>query len=91
MVRGTCKNCEYEDTPLTPSGECHSCERIGKPNNYTEEQRGNFVYIESGYKDLIPTFVCLGCKGDRFIVGRSSYTTAIKCPSCGWEAIVHDG
>lgn len=34
---------------------------------------------------------CLGCGGDKFVVGRGDYYTAIKCPACEWEQCIHEG
>ena len=37
------------------------------------------------------TLVCQRCGGDKFLVGQGHCLTVIKCPSCGWEASIHDG
>lgn len=39
----------------------------------------------------VPTFICKECGTDKFNVGTSNYVTAIRCPSCGWEKVIHDG
>jgi len=37
------------------------------------------------------TLSCTKCGSDKFMVGKGSYFTAIKCPNCKWELCIHDG
>ena len=37
------------------------------------------------------TVYCKKCNGKHFNVGQSTYSTAIKCVTCGWEYIIHNG
>ena len=53
--------------------------------------RNDFQLGQDYEKEPAKTLVCRKCGGDRFIVGQGSRLTVIKCPSCGWEASIHDG
>lgn len=34
---------------------------------------------------------CVLCGGDRFNVGYAYCLTALRCVTCGWERVFHDG
>ena len=36
-------------------------------------------------------FACVACQSDRLQVARRSYTTMVRCPTCGWVETIHDG
>lgn len=85
-----CRDCYAEDRPLHANGLCNQCETFQSPDVHKREARGDFKY-EVTYGGPLQTFICLKCGADRFIVGRESYHTAIKCVTCGWERCIHDG
>lgn len=85
-----CSQCFSESAPLHPDGLCNQCKTFNEPDKFNREARGDFKFEVAS--DLpLKTFVCLGCGADRFIVGRESYHTAIRCEKCGWERCIHDG
>jgi hypothetical protein len=57
----------------------------------TDNKRKEF-HIGQGYEEKpCKVLICKKCGSDKFIVGRGSYYTAIKCPNCNWEQCIHDG
>lgn len=64
---------------------------VGSGSLYESESRGDF-HVGQNYTDApCKTYFCLGCGSDKFLVGDDDYCTAIKCPSCGWECVIHNG
>jgi len=39
----------------------------------------------------VKTCICKRCGGNKFHVGGASWCTAIKCVTCQWEVVVHEG
>ena len=93
---GQCPCCG-DARPLHPeTGECSSCSAGMLPDRTRCETRGDFPWSDSNIYGLrkieeTKTRVCIGCGGDRFLVGSGSYRTTIKCPACGYEECIHDG
>jgi hypothetical protein len=55
-------------------------------------QDGTPFHVGQSYVDIpVPKLVCAKCGGDKFLVGSAEYSTAIKCPTCLWEHVIHDG
>jgi len=85
-----CPECYRDVTKLHEDGRCQGCHELDE-DRYKGETRGDFPWRQTVDLDPIKTYVCKKCGGDRFIVGSISYTTSIKCPTCKWEQVVHDG
>lgn len=85
-----CKDCGDERKPLLPDGRCNFCVSMDGDEPYRLEERGDFKYETDG-GDSLPTYICVKCGADKFIVGRVGYHTAIKCVACQWERCIHDG
>lgn len=62
-----------------------------KDSIYREEDKNDFHIGQSYESEPAKTIICNECNGDKFIVGRGNYFTAIKCIGCGWEMCVHEG
>lgn len=48
-------------------------------------------HITNWDEEVIKTAQCAICKGTQFNIGQANYTTAIRCVTCGWEEIIHNG
>jgi hypothetical protein len=56
-----------------------------------DENRNDFHIGQIYEKKPATTLVCKTCGGYNFIVGQGDYYTAIKCPVCGYECMIHEG
>ena len=41
--------------------------------------------------EAVTTAQCAICGSKEFNVGCGDYYTAIRCPKCGWERMIHEG
>lgn len=66
---------------------------MGEDNieDYCFEIEGDFDIGQCYEETPAKTLVCKKCKSKKFIVGRGSYFTAIKCEECGYEICIHEG
>ncbi len=49
-------------------------------------------HVGQTYEDeAATTIVCKICGGQEFKVGQGHCLTAIKCPKCEWELVIHEG
>ena len=46
---------------------------------------------QSYEKEAATTAQCAICGSKEFNVGCGDYYTAIRCPTCGWERLIHEG
>lgn len=59
---------------------------------YTKIEDDETFHIGQSYEDMAATTIaCAYCGGRTFNVGVGSCFTAIRCPSCEWEACIHEG
>ena len=77
-----CGCCRFHHGEITETG----CRSI-----VSEEATNDFSYEKEYMGEKIKTLVCKKCQGNRWIVGHAFCFTAIKCPTCGYEIVVHEG
>lgn len=58
---------------------------------YKMAEKTMFHVGQSYADEPVPMFKCRICGGIEFNVGSAEYFTAIRCPKCGWESLIHDG
>lgn len=58
---------------------------------YCDKIEGDFEIGQCYEDEPAKTLICKKCKSKKFIVGKASYFTAIKCEKCGWEICIHEG
>ena len=58
---------------------------------YKTIDRGDFHIGQSYSNKPNKTIICKNCGNDKFLVGKGSYHTAIKCINCQWELCINDG
>ena len=73
------------------SSEAYSCLDDPPVAHVSMTSRGDFELGQIYDDGPAKTLVCDRCGNDKFLVGKGSCLTVIKCPSCGWEASIHDG
>lgn len=54
-------------------------------------QEGIFESKQIYEDETVRSLICKKCGGRVFRVGQGSYLTAIKCVTCRWETVIHDG
>lgn len=60
-----------------------------EPINLTED---GLFHIGQCYDSTVAeTVQCIKCGSKEFNVGVGTHFTALRCPKCEWEWIVHDG
>lgn len=59
---------------------------------YTDKEVRFNVHPE-GYKEppVLHGVKCAICGSDKFNLGTGDYCTAIKCPNCEYEMVIHEG
>jgi len=61
-------------------------------NEYVRKIDADCFTIGQCYEELpAKKLECKKCGGDKFLVGKGSYFTALKCPVCNYEICIHDG
>ncbi|MCK5613499.1 hypothetical protein KAR91_67135 [Candidatus Pacearchaeota archaeon] len=96
MKKIKCKNCGDDDDPICSiCGYCTCCHRDRDVKescaSYLVDEKSD-IFEHSDSDENPSIFKCLSCGTDKFIVGYTySYETSIKCPTCGFEVVVHDG
>jgi hypothetical protein len=58
---------------------------------YKTIQRKDFHIGSHCDKETAATIVCKKCGADKFMVGKGTYFTALKCLTCKWEDCIHEG
>jgi len=60
--------------------------------DWFEEFDGEPWHVGQSYEDEpARPLRCTTCGGTQFAVAQGSYFTALRCPTCGWEACIHNG
>lgn len=58
--------------------------------NFNKED--NTFHIGQSYeKKAVTSLECKSCGGKEFNVGSGHCYTAIRCPNCKWEVLLHEG
>jgi hypothetical protein len=60
--------------------------------DYIRYSEDDEFHIGQGYEGVpAKRMECIHCDGTQFIVGQGNYYTAVKCPTCSWEVMIHEG
>lgn len=51
----------------------------------------NDFLMRGSHCKTLGTLICRICGSNKWIVGKASYFTAVKCSNCDYECCVHDG
>lgn len=69
--------------------EDYECTELDNRGGIILQERGDFNITYDD--DKWATYICPICKGDKFIVGAIDWSTIMKCPTCKWESVIHEG
>jgi len=82
-----CKMCTIEVSKVYPSGNCHDCETFSTPDPI--KRLPNMIFeFDQHVESMI---LCGKCGANELNVGKGGYYTAIRCPKCKWERLIHEG
>lgn len=78
-------------------GSCYLPNGIGNPDERYDygvygsrsDDSWHINYLSMG--EPTERIICAVCGGDKFEVGIQDYATIIRCVTCRWELIIHEG